>query len=416
MKTSEEVLVMLMAGGAGERLLPLTKVRSKGAVPFGGKFRLVDLTLSNCINSGLRRIFVLTQYLSESLNRHIQEGWAISSAGLGDYVYCIPAQQKLGTAWYLGTADAVRQNLDLVAAKNVDHVVILSSDHVYKMNYMQLVAYHVLKKADLTISAVRVTKERAAGRLGTLEIDGNSRLIGFEEKSAHPKTHADPAESVLASMGVYIFKVDALVRAVQRGGHDFGKDIIPEMMGKQEGIFVYDYGRENRIGDFDFMVRDGIRERRLVEKTPDSSYWKDVGSIDTYFQTNMELVAVDPPFSLYGESWPFRTFQRPMPPSKCILGGRASDSIVCDGCIISGGTVSNSILSPGVIVERNALVEQSVVFDDVIIEPGVRLRRAIIDKRTTIRAGSSIGFDPEEDRRRGYTISDNGIVVVPESV
>jgi glucose-1-phosphate adenylyltransferase len=415
MKTSEGVLVMLMAGGAGERLLPLTKVRSKGAVPFGGKFRLVDLTLSNCINSGLRRIYVLTQYLSESLNRHIQEGWALSSAGLGDFVYCIPAQQKHGTAWYLGTADAVRQNLDLVAAKDVDHVVILSSDHVYKMNYMQMVAYHVLKKADLTISAVRVTKERAAGRLGTLEIDRNSRLIGFEEKSAHPRTHADAAETVLASMGVYIFRADALVRAVQGGGHDFGKDIIPEMMGNQEDIFVYDYEKENSIEDSDFVVREGIRERRLIEKTPDSSYWKDVGSIDTYYETNLELVAVDPPFSLYGEKWPLRTFQRPMPPSKCILGGRASESIVCDGCIISGATVSNSILSPGVIVERNALVEQSVLFDDVIIEPGVRLRRAIIDKRTTIRAGSSIGYDQEEDRRRGYTISDKGIVVVPET-
>jgi glucose-1-phosphate adenylyltransferase len=293
--------------------------------------------------------------------------------------------------------------------------VILSSDHVYKMNYMQMVAYHVLKKADLTISAVRVTKERAAGRLGTLEIDRNSRLIGFEEKSAHPRTHADAAETVLASMGVYIFRADALVRAVQGGGHDFGKDIIPEMMGNQEDIFVYDYEKENSIEDSDFVVREGIRERRLIEKTPDSSYWKDVGSIDTYYETNLELVAVDPPFSLYGEKWPLRTFQRPMPPSKCILGGRASESIVCDGCIISGATVSNSILSPGVIVERNALVEQSVLFDDVIIEPGVRLRRAIIDKRTTIRAGSSIGYDQEEDRRRGYTISDKGIVVVPET-
>lgn len=403
---------MIMAGGAGERLQPLTRERSKGAVPFGGKYRLVDLTLSNCINSGLRRIYVLTQYLSESLNRHIQEGWAISSAGLGDYIYCIPAQQKLGTAWYLGTADAVRQNLDLVDSKHVDHVLILSSDHIYKMNYRQLLAYHGRRKAGLTISAVRVKKERAAGRLGVLETDQDHRLIGFEEKSAQPKTLADATDCVLASMGVYIFKVDALLQALQIGGHDFGKEIIPGMIGKRDDIFVYDYEKENQIKDFEVIVKDGIRGKLLVEKTSDSAYWKDVGSIDSYYDANMALVAVDPPFSLYGEKWPFRTYQRPEPPSKCILGGRILDSIVCDGCLISGGAVSGSILSPGVIVERDALVEQSVIFDDAIIEPGVRLRRAIIDKRNIIRAGSSIGYDREEDMRRGYTISDNGIVVV----
>ena len=407
---------MIMAGGAGERLQPLTNERSKGAVPFGGKFRLVDLTLSNCINSGLRRIYVLTQYLSESLNRHIQEGWAISSAGLGDYIYCIPAQQKHGTAWYLGTADAVRQNLDLISSKDVDHVLILSSDHIYKMNYRQLLAYHGRKKAGLTISAIRVKKERAVGKLGTIETDPDHRLIGFEEKSAQPKTLADDTDCVLASMGVYIFKVDALLQALQTSGHDFGKEIIPGMMGRREDIFVYDYEKENRIADLEVIVKGGVREKRLVEKTSDSTYWKDVGSIDSYYDANMALVAVDPPFNLYGEKWPMRTYQRPVPPSKCILGGKISDSIVCDGCIISGGVVSDSILSPGVIVERDARVEQSVIFDDVIIEPGVRLRRVIIDKRTTIRAGASIGLNREEDKRRGYTISDNGIVIVPKEM
>jgi glucose-1-phosphate adenylyltransferase len=405
-----------MAGGAGERLQPLTRERSKGAVPFGGKFRLVDVTLSNCINSGLRRIYVLTQYLSESLNRHIQEGWAISSAGLGDYIYCIPAQQKHGTAWYLGTADAVRQNLDLISSKDVDHVLILSSDHIYKMNYRQLLAYHGRKKAGLTISAIRVKKERAAGKLGTIETDSDHRLIGFEEKSAQPKTLADVTDCVLASMGVYMFKVDTLLQALQISGHDFGKEIIPGMMGRREDIFVYDYEKENRIVDLEVLVKGGVREKRLVEQTSDSTYWKDVGSIDSYYDANMALVAVDPPFNLYGEKWPMRTYQRPEPPSKCILGGRISDSIVCDGCLVSGGAVSDSILSPGVIVERDALVEQSVIFDDVIIEPGVRLRRVIIDKRTTIRAGASIGYNREEDRRRGYTISDSGIVIVPKEM
>lgn len=404
-----------MAGGAGERLQPLTSERSKGAVPFGGKYRLVDLTLSNCINSGLRRIFVLTQYLSESLNRHIQEGWNISGAGLGDYIYSIPAQQKLGTAWYLGTADAVRQNLDLVGGKDAEHVLILSSDHIYKMNYRQLVAYHLLKKAALTISAIRVTKERAAGRLGVLEIDQDHRLVGFEEKSAQPKTLADAPGHVLASMGVYIFKVDALLQALQIKGHDFGRDIIPGLLGQQRDLFVYDYEKENQIEDFEVLVKDGIREKRLVAKISDSTYWKDVGSIDAYYDANMALVAVDPPFSLYGERWPLRTYQRPMPPSKCVLGGSTADSIVCDGCLISGGVVKDSILSPGVVVERGALVEQSIIFDDVMIEPGVRLRKTIIDKNTIIRAGASIGYDREEDTRRGYTISDHGVVVVAKS-
>jgi glucose-1-phosphate adenylyltransferase len=412
----DRVLAIIMAGGAGERLQPLTRGRSKGAVPFGGKFRLIDLTLSNCVNSGLRRIFVLTQYLSESLNRHIQEGWAISSAGLGDYIYCIPAQQKLGADWYRGTADAVRQNLDLVRRKDVEDILILSGDHVYKMNYLQLVAYHGMKKAGLTIAAIRVRKEQAAGRLGVLEIDQDHRLIGFEEKPAQPKTLADAPDYALASMGIYIFKVGALLKALQVEGQDFGKDVIPGMIGKHHGIFVYDYEKENRIEDFELEVKDGIRQKILVGKTRDSSYWKDVGSIDSYLEANMDLVAVDPPLSLYGEKWPIRTYQRPLPPAKCILGGKISQSIVCDGCIISGGTVADSILSPGVIVERDALVEQSVIFDDVIIDPGARVRRAIVDKETRIRAGASIGYAPEADKRRGCTISDNGTVVVPKGI
>ncbi len=410
----DNVLAIIMAGGAGERLQPLTRGRSKGAVPFGGKFRLIDLTLSNCINSGIRRIFVLTQYLSESLNRHIQEGWAISSSGLGDYVYCIPAQQKLGADWYRGTADAVRQNLNLVRRKDGENVLILSGDHIYKMNYLQLVAYHGMKKAGLTISAVRARKEQAAGRLGVLEIDQDYRLIGFEEKPAQPKTLADAPDYALASTGVYIFKVDTLLQALQGEGDDFGKHIIPGMIGRHHDIFVYDYEQENKIEDFEVKVKDGIREKVLVDKTRDSSYWKDVGSLDSYYEASMDLVSVDPHFNLYGERWPVRTYQRPLPPSKCILGGKISESIVCDGCIISGGTVWWSILSPSVVVERDAHVEQSVIFDNVVIEPGASIRRAIVDKESRIRAGVSIGYDREADKRRGYAISDNGIVVVPK--
>ncbi len=390
----------------------MTRARSKGAVPFGGKFRLIDFTLSNCVNSGLRRIYVLTQYLSESLNRHVQEGWAISSARLGDYAYCIPAQQKLGVDWYRGTADAVRQNLDLVRKKGVEDVLILSGNHVYKMNYLQFVAYHRTKKAALTVSAVRASKAPATGTPGVLEIDQDHRLIGCEEKPTQPKLLGDAPDYALASMGVYVFKVGTLLEALQGQEDDFGKHVIPGMIGKHHDIFVYDYEKENRIKDFEVQVKDGIREKILVDKTRDSSYWKDVGSIDSYHEANMSLLAVDPPFSLYGERWPVRTYQRPLPPGKCILDGKISQSIVCDGCIISGGTVSDSILSPGVIVEKDALVEQSVIFDDVIIEPGARVRRAIVDKESRIRAGASIGYDREADKRRGCTISDNGIVVV----
>ena len=411
---TDRVLAIIMAGGAGERLQPLTRGRSKGSVPFGGKFRLIDFTLSNCVNSGLRRIFVLTQHLSGSLNRHIQEGWAISSSGLGDYIYCIPAQQKIGADWYRGTADAVRQNLDLTVGKDIDDVLILSGDHIYKMNYLQFVAYHRMKKAGLTISAVRVRKEQASGRLGVLEIDQENRLIGFEEKPAQPKTLYDAPDYALVSMGVYLFSVDTLREALQSEGQDFGKDIIPRMIGQHQDIFVYDYAKENKIEDFEVEVRNGIREKVLVDKTRDSGFWKDVGSIDSYYEASMDLVSINPLFSLYGERWPVRTFQRPLPPGKCIFDGKISNSIICDGCIISGGNVLHSILSPGVVVEKEALVEQSVIFDDVVIDPGARVRRAIVDKESRIRAGASIGYDREADKERGFTISDNGIVVVPK--
>jgi glucose-1-phosphate adenylyltransferase len=412
----DKVLAIIMAGGAGERLQPLTRGRSKGAVPFGGKFRIIDFTLSNCVNSGLRQIYVLTQYLSESLNRHIQEGWNISGSGLGDYIYCMPAQQKLGADWYRGTADAVRQNLNLVRKKDVEDILILAGDHVYKMNYLQFVDYHRERKAGVTISAVRVRKEEAAGKLGILEIDTDYRLIGFEEKPVQPKILADAPDYALASMGIYIFKLDTLLYALKGKEDDFGKHIIPEMIGKYNDIFIYDYEQENKIEDFEVEVKDGVREKILVNKTHDSSYWRDVGSIDSYYEASMELIGLEPPLSLYGDRWPFRTYQRPLPPSKCILGGKISESIVCDGCIISGGTVLESILSPSVIVERDARVEQSVIFDDVVIEPGANIRRAIVDKGSRIRASTSIGYNRDADERRGCTISDNGIVVVPKEM
>jgi glucose-1-phosphate adenylyltransferase len=408
------VITLIMAGGAGERLQPLTRERSKAAVPFGGKFRLIDFTLSNCINSGFRKVYVLTQYLSESLNHHIQDGWGISSSGLGDFIYCVPAQQKLGAEWYKGTADAVRQNLNLINIEDADDILILSGDHVYKMNYVQLLVFHRTKKAALTVSAIREKKERAAGALGVLEVDRDYRLVGFEEKPVEPKTLADAPDYALASMGVYIFKVDTLLDVLQGQGDDFGHHIIPDMIAGRHDVYVYDYEKENHIEDFKVEVKDGVREKVLVSSTRDSSYWKDVGTVDSYYEASMDLVGADPLFNLYGERWMLRTYQRHLPPSKFVLGGKTLESIVCDGCIISGGTVFNSILSPGVVVERGSEVEQSVVFDDVIIDPGARVRRAIVDKECRIRAGASIGFDPAADISRGCTMSDSGIVVVPK--
>ncbi|MCX6012955.1 MAG: glucose-1-phosphate adenylyltransferase [Chloroflexi bacterium] len=412
----ERLLTMIMAGGIGERLRPLTLDRAKSAVPFGGKFRLIDIVLSNCINSGLRRIFVLTQYRSGSLNRHIQEGWGISSSRLGDFIYCVPAQQQLGAEWYLGTADAVRQNVNLLQGNDIDNVLILSGDHIYKMNYLEMLAYHRSTNSDLTVAAVRARKEVAAHSLGVLEADKQYRMVGFEEKPAHPKTIPGAPDYALASMGVYLFKVNALFNALRESGNDFGKEVIPRMLHGGLNIHIYDYEKENKIEDYIVEVVDGKRRKILTERTRDSSYWRDVGTIDSYYEASMDLIGIDPVFNLYGEKWPLRTYQRPLPPSKCVLGGTTPESIVSDGCIISGGTIWSTILSPGVIVEKNAFVESSIIFDDVIIEPNVKIKRAIIDKGTRIQAGSLIGFDHNMDKQRGYTISEKGITVIAKGL
>jgi glucose-1-phosphate adenylyltransferase len=412
----DRVLTIILAGGAGERLQPLTRFRSKPAIPLAGKFRLIDFPLSNCINSGLRQIYVLIQYRSWSLQKHIQEGWGISSSGLGEYIYCIPAQQKIREEWYRGTADAIRQNADLLRGKGFDHVLILSGDHVYKMNYAQMLAYHRAQNADFTICAIRVRKEEAAHSLGVFEVDQDAKVIGFEEKPAQPKPIPEDQDFALASMGIYIFNANVLTQILREGGDDFGQDIIPGIANKRSGVFVYNFAEDNKIEDFVIQVENGRRNKVLVERTRDSSYWKDVGSIDSYYETSMDLIGVDPVFNLYGEKWVFRTYERSLPPSKCIIGGRILESMVSDGCIISGGLVQRSILSPGVIVEKDALVEDSVVFDDVVIEPGVKIKHAIIDKEAQIRVGTYIGYDPEDDKRRGCTISEKGVVVVPRGI
>jgi glucose-1-phosphate adenylyltransferase len=409
----DRVLTIILAGGSGDRLQPLTRVRSKPAVPFAGKYRLIDFPLSNCINSDIRKIFVLVQYRSWSLQRHIQEGWGISSSRLGEYIYCVPAQQKIGQDWYRGTADAIRQNLDLLRGKGFEQVLILAGDHIYKMNYKLLVDFHRANKAGLTVSVIRVPLEVAAGRLGVFAVDGEFRAAGFVEKPERPYPVPGDAGSALASMGIYVFNVNVLMEILKEHGDDFGTDIIPALIGKRRDIFLYDFTTRNRIEDFIVRVDSGRRNKILVEQTPDSSYWRDVGSLDSYYEANMDMIGVSPLFNLYTEKWLFRTFERSMPPSKCIIGGQMLESMVSDGCIISGGRVQRSILSPGVIVEKDSVIEDSVIFDDVIIEPRVNIRRAIVDKQVVIRAGVQLGYDLDADQRRGCTVSEKGVVVVP---
>lgn len=409
----DRLLTIVLAGGQGQRLYPLTQERSKPAVPFGGKYRIIDFSLSNCVNSGIRRILVLTQYRSDSLNQHVQDGWGISSSGLGDYIYCVPPQQKMGQDWYRGTADALRQNLNLINEKNFDDILVLSGDHIYKMDYRQMLAYHRRKKAILTLSAVRVKKEQAAGTFGVLEVDKKYRLIGFEEKPDDPKTIIDNSEYSLASMGIYIFNISTLLDILKYPGDDFGKQVVPQIA-KMNNVFVYDYEKENSIQDFVVHTEDGTRKKILVDRIADSSYWRDVGSIESYYEASMDLTSIDPAFNLYGEKWPLRTYTRKLPPSKLILGGIAQESIISEGCIISGGLVRRSILSPSVIIERDALVDESIIFDDTTLEPRVRIKRAIVDKSVIIKSGATIGWDLEADKRRGCTISDSGIVVIPK--
>jgi glucose-1-phosphate adenylyltransferase len=415
-KSVEKVLTIILAGGSGDRLQPLTRVRSKPAVPFAGKYRLIDFPLSNCINSDIRKIFVLVQYRSWSLQRHIQEGWGISSSRLGEYIYCVPAQQKIGQEWYRGTADAIRQNLDLLRGKGFEQVLILAGDHVYKMNYKQIIDFHRENRAGLTVSVIRVPVGDAAGRLGVFEVDEKLRPTGFVEKAVLPSAAPGGPGQALASMGIYVFDVKVLMEILKEPGDDFGADIIPGLIGKRSDIFLYDFTNQNRIEDYLVQVESGRRNKVLVDKTPDSSYWRDVGSLDSYYEANMDIIGISPLFNLYTEKWQFRTFERSMPPSKCIIGGQTLESMVSDGCIISGGTVRNSILSPGVIMEKDAVVEDSVILDDVTIEPRARVKRAIVDKEVIIRAGVLVGYDLEADRQRGCTVSDKGIVVVPRGM
>jgi glucose-1-phosphate adenylyltransferase len=401
----KDVLAVVLAGGKGSRLGPLTRERAKPAVPFGGIYRIVDFTLSNCLNSGLRRILVLTQYKAMSLDRHITLGWRnYLCRELGEFIDVVPPQQRIDEQWYQGTADAVYQNIYTLEKERPQHVVILAGDHIYKMDYSKLVEFHRENNADVTIAALRVRARDAARQFGIMQVDNDGRIIGFEEKPAEPKTIPGEPDYCLASMGIYVFDAPYLFDELCKdatlpdSAHDFGWNIIPSMI----------YTR--RVMAFPFLDENRKRE----------AYWRDVGTIDSYYQANIELTGVEPQLNLYDDHWPVRTYQPNLPPSKYVFKssercGAAYDSLVCAGAIISGGQVSRTIVGPQTRVNSYAEVEDSILFPRVNIGRRAKIRRAIIDKGVDIPEGFRIGYDEEEDLARGFTMSPGGIVVIAKA-
>jgi glucose-1-phosphate adenylyltransferase len=398
----KKVLAMVLAGGRGERLYPLTRDRAKPAVPFGAIYRIIDFTLSNCINSGIRRIYALTQYKSTSLHRHIQFGWDILSAHLGEFIEAIPAQQRIDEHWYQGTADAIFQNINILQEERPDLILILSGDHIYKMDYRKMIAFHLEKEADLTVAAIRMDR-KLSREFGVMEIDENWRIVGFQEKPEEPKAIPGDPKGILASMGIYIFNTEVLVRRLiedtrSDSSHDFGKDIIPMMIGRDQ-VFAFDFRRGDCGG---------------------TEYWRDVGTIDAYYEANMDLISVTPQLNLYDSQWPILTYQPPSPPAKTVWieegrVGTALNSIISNGCIISGGNVKRSILSPRVTIHSFAEIEDSILLEGADVGRNAKIKRTIIDKEVEIPPGMEIGYHLDEDAKR-FTVTASGIVVVPKGI
>ncbi len=404
-----DTLAVILAGGKGTRLEPLTRDRAKPAVPFGGNYRIIDFVLSNCLNSGMRKLMVLTQYKAMSLDRQINQGWRqFFVPELGEFLDIVPPQQRIDEQWYQGTADAVYQNIYAIEKEQPKYVAIFAGDHIYKMNYRSMVEYHRQNNADLTIGALRVDVE-SAKQFGVMQIDSDHRIVGFQEKPTQPRTIPGDSQHCLASMGIYIFSTRFMFEQLCKDAtqptshHDFGKNIIPSII-QDHRVFAFPFRDENRKQD---------------------AYWRDVGTLDAYYEANMDLIGVDPVLNLYDEEWPVRTLQQNLPPAKFVFGshgdsqrqdqqraGMALDSIVCAGTIVSGGKVERSILSPKVRVNSYASVTDSILFDGVEVGRHAKIRGAIIDKGVRIPAGMQIGFDLELDRRRGFTISPEGIVVI----
>lgn len=392
---------MILAGGKGERLHPLTIHRAKPAVPFGGIYRIIDFTLSNCINSGIRKIAVLPQYKSLSLDKHLRLGWNLFSGELDEYIISVPPQQRVGVKWYQGTADAIYQNIYMIEKDAPDHLLVLAGDHIYKMDYSEMLRFHKEKQADATVAAIEMPKKDAAA-FGVIELDQDCRVVGFEEKPQAPKSIPGRPDTAFASMGIYLFNTKTVLEHLQSDAlkdtaHDFGKNIIPQMM-KAVRVYAYNFKDENK---------------------KEAKYWRDVGTIDSYWEANMDLVSVDPLLNLYDKAWPIRTYQAQNPAAKFVFaqetqGGRlgiALDSIVAHGCIVSGGRVQNSVLSPNVRINSYSDVRDSILMENVDIGRHCKIRRAIIDKGVTIPAGSEIGYNLEEDKKR-YHVSASGIVVI----
>lgn len=396
-----DTLGILLAGGAGERLFPLTRDRAKPAVPFGGTYRIIDITLSNCLNSGLRSVYILTQYKALSLNRHIREGWTgIVAQDLGEFIEILPPMQRVSANWYMGTADAVYQNIYSIGAEQSKRVLILSGDHIYKMNYGLMLKQHRDSGADVTLATLPIPPSEVS-RFGVLEVSRNSEVTGFEEKPATTQLRSPFNPSMVdASMGIYLFNTDVLLPVLMKDAedpssrHDFGHDILPSILGKYK-VIAYNFVDENK---------------------QQALYWRDVGTLDAYFDANMDVASVSPIFNLYDKAWPMRTRQRQYPPAKFVFEepgrtGMAINSVISGGCIISGAVVRDSVLSQDVRVNSYAEVESSVIFTHVNIGRHCRIRRAIIDRDVHLPEGTVIGYDPEEDRRN-YFVSPSGLTVV----
>ncbi len=429
----EETLAFVMAGGQGERLRPLTDVRAKPAVPFGGIFRIIDVTLSNCVNSGVRRIYILTQYKSYSLSNHLKTGWNMFSRRFDQFIDEVPAQQQLGDTWYQGTADAIRQNMNFVEQKEPRLVLILSGDHIYKMDYRLLRSYHYDKKASLTVCCARVPVHEAKENLGVMEVDAGGHIIGFEEKPAEPKT-IPGSDECLASMGIYLFDADFLRESLANELLDFGKHIIPLLIQEGRAVYAYDFTSRNKFPEWEYITREGMRRKELVPVASDCDYWRDVGTLEQYWQANLDLVQPAPKFNVYGERFALFSVPHHFPPAKFVheipgRTGTAINSIVADGVIVSGATARNSVLGCGVYLHSHTLVENSVLFGGslrggIITETDIgrncHIRNAIIDKNVRISENTWIGYDRVEDERRGFKVVSiaggwDHIVVVPKN-
>jgi glucose-1-phosphate adenylyltransferase len=401
-----DCVALVLAGGKGSRLDPLTRDRAKPAVPFGGAYRIIDFVLSNCLNSHLRRILVLTQYKAMSLDRHINLGWRrYFCHELDEFLDIVPPQQRFHEHWYQGTADAVYQNIYAIEKERPRHVVILAGDHIYKMDYMRMMQFHLDSDAVLTIGTLPVLLQDGK-QFGVIQMTPDHRVTGFQEKPASPTSMPGDPSRCLASMGIYVFDALALYEQLMedandpQSNHDFGRDIVPKMVKHGSRVFAFPFRDENRKHD---------------------AYWRDVGTLDAYYEASMDLVSVDPLLNLYDEDWPIRSYQPNLPPPKFVFDsegkdhsiGRAVDSVVCLGTIVSGGFVRHSILGANVRVNRHAVVQDSLLFHGVDVGEHAMVRRAIVDKDVRIPPGFTVGYDLTQDREHGFTISDSGIVVVP---